>query len=75
MEVVDGNHMLTINPENSCRLCLLQSLDLQSILESLFVDGYIVSIVDMLAYTLGITVCVSFSLSPLAPVDSLLTFL
>lgn len=59
MELIDGNYELDINPKKVCRLCLSQpQTNLQNIFSSSIVDGYIISIPDMLEFTVDITVSV-----------------
>lgn len=60
MEVVDINYELDINPKKVCRLCLSQPPTLQNIFSNSIVDGYIISVPDMLAFTVDITVSIYF---------------
>lgn len=55
MEVVD-NYEFDINPKKVCRLCLSQSIPLVNIYSNSIVDGYIISVPDMLAFTVDIAV-------------------
>lgn len=55
---VDPNYELDINPKKVCRLCLSQPQHLQNIFSSSIVDGYIISVPDMLAFTVDITVSI-----------------
>lgn len=58
MDIVDG-YELDIDPQKLCRLCLSQPPALQNIFTNSAVDGgYILSIPDMLSYTVDITVCI-----------------
>lgn len=56
MELSDGNYELDINPKKVCRLCLSQPTNLQNIFSNSIVDGYIISVPDMLAFTVDISV-------------------
>ncbi|XP_031629669.1 zinc finger protein 502-like [Contarinia nasturtii] len=60
MEVIEGisgsDYEFDINPKKVCRLCLSQPPNLQNIFSNSIVDGYIISIPDMLAFTVDITV-------------------
>lgn len=56
MELVEGKYELDINPKKVCRLCLSQPSNLQNIFSNSIVDGYIISVPDMLAFTVDITV-------------------
>lgn len=56
METIDGNYELDINPKKVCRLCLSQPSNLLNIFSNSIVDGYIISVPDMLAFTVDITV-------------------
>lgn len=56
MEVIEGNYELDINPKKVCRLCLSQPSNLQNIFSNSIVDGYIISVPDMLSFTVDITV-------------------
>lgn len=56
MELIDGSYELDINPKKVCRLCLSQPVNLQNIFSNSIVDGCIISVPDMLAFTVDITV-------------------
>ncbi|XP_055326680.1 zinc finger protein 25-like [Sitodiplosis mosellana] len=56
MEIIDGNYELDINPKKVCRLCLSQPPNLLNVFSNSIVDGYIISVPDMLAFTVDITV-------------------
>lgn len=56
MEMVDTNYELDINPNEVCRLCLAQPAELFNIYSNSIVDGYIISVPDMLKYTVDIAV-------------------
>lgn len=56
MDLVEANYELDINPKKVCRLCLSQSPNLQNIFSNSIVDGYIISVPEMLVYTVDITV-------------------
>lgn len=56
MEVIDANYELDINPKEVCRLCLSQPTKLLDIFSNSIVDGYIISVPDMLEYTVDIKV-------------------
>lgn len=53
---IDGTYELDINPKTVCRLCLSQPADLLNIYSSTIVDGYILSIPQILQYTVDIAV-------------------
>ena len=63
METIDGNYELDINPKKVCRLCLSQPPNLLNIFSNSIVDGYIISVPDMLAFTVDITVCATLIIS------------
>lgn len=56
MEVVNINYELDINPEKVCRLCLSQPPDLRNIFSNSIVDGYIISVPEILEFTVDIKV-------------------
>lgn len=56
MEVDEGTYELDINPKKVCRLCLSQSPNLLNIYSNTIVDGYIITIPQMLTYTVDISV-------------------
>lgn len=60
MEMIDGitgsDYELDINPKKVCRLCLSQTSNLQNIFSNSIVDGYIISVPDMLSFTVDIIV-------------------
>lgn len=58
MDLVESNYELDINPKKVCRLCLSQSSNLQNIFSNSIVDGYIISVPEMLVYTVDITVII-----------------
>lgn len=54
-----------IDPNTVCRICLAQSGKLSSVFAKLIVDGYMVSLPVMLAYTLDVSVSINrIMLSP-----------
>lgn len=58
IDLVESNYELDINPKKVCRLCLSQSPNLQNIFSNSIVDGYIISVPEMLVYTVDITVII-----------------
>lgn len=54
------SYELDINPKKVCRLCLSQPSTLVNIYSTSIVDGYIISVPDMLAFTVDITVITLF---------------
>lgn len=57
---MDGgeNYELDIDPKSVCRICLSQTGQLQNIFSNSIVDGYILSVPDIIAFTLEITVSI-----------------
>lgn len=53
---VDGVYELDINPKKVCRLCLSQPATLTNIYSQTIVDGYILSIPQILQFTVDISV-------------------
>lgn len=49
------NYELDINPKQSCRLCLINT-NLQNIFANTMVDGYIISMPEILRSTIDINV-------------------
>lgn len=74
MEVIGVDHILNIDPDKTCRLCLSHSLNLHSIFSSIIIDGNITSVLDMLAYTVDISVCLFHPQGDASFVDILLNF-
>lgn len=62
VDLVESNYELDINPKKVCRLCLSQSPNLQNIFSNSIVDGYIISVPEMLVYTVDITVIIKIIL-------------
>lgn len=52
----DENYELDIDPKKVCRICLSQSNRLQNIFSNSIVDGYILSIPEIIAYAIDIDV-------------------
>lgn len=52
----DTSYELDINPNDVCRLCLAQPVELFNIYSNSIVDGYIISVPEMLQYTVDIAV-------------------
>lgn len=56
MDATDTGYELDINPKTVCRLCLSQTNKLQNIFSNSIVDGYILSMPDILSYAIDINV-------------------
>lgn len=56
MEINDAIYELDIDPKKVCRICLSPSGTLLNIFSNSIVDGYVVSLPDIVQYTLEISV-------------------
>lgn len=52
----DENYALDIDPKKVCRICLSQSDNLQNLFFNSIVDGYILSIPEIVEYAIDIFV-------------------
>lgn len=57
---IEGEYELDIDPKSVCRLCLSQPTELLNIYSNTIVDGYILSLPQILLYTVDVMVNMKF---------------